>query len=247
MEDSFDQPTRGRDNIEEAGLQSYRLRRGWLNRLKRKLWPPTPCLDIGGRLRETLAALSPEARLLEVGNGGRRLRPNAINLDIGPYAEVDTIGDGTRMPFAHGSFDAAVCQGVLEHIPEPQAVVRNMLDVLRPGGIVYAEVPFIQGFHADPSDFQRYTIKGIDFLFRDFEKLSSGTCVGPSSALAWVLREYMATFFGAGRARAVASHIFGWLTFWIKYGDYLLIRNPEAHRIASAVFFLGRKPELTGT
>jgi len=146
------------------------------------------------------------------------------------------------MPFACDSFDAVICQGVLEHVSEPKIVVDNIFEVLQPGGFVYAEIPFLQGFHADPSDYQRYTIKGIEYLFRDFEKLDSGTCVGPSSALAWMLREYFSLFFGGGKARSFASHIFGWLTFWVKYGDLLLIRNPEAHRIASGLYFVGRKP-----
>ena len=92
------QPTCNNETVQELALQSYRLRRGWFKRLKRRLWPPVPSYNLGGRLEEILGQIPPSARVLEVGNGGRRLRPDVINLDIGPFAEVDTIGDGKKCP-----------------------------------------------------------------------------------------------------------------------------------------------------
>jgi 2-polyprenyl-3-methyl-5-hydroxy-6-metoxy-1,4-benzoquinol methylase len=44
-------------------------------------------------------------------------------------------GDGERLPFADGEFDAVVCMEVLEHVEDAGAVVTEAARVLRPGGV----------------------------------------------------------------------------------------------------------------
>src|SRR5438067_448365 len=43
-------------------------------------------------------------------------------------------GGLTRLPYADGAFDAAVCGWVLEHLPDPGPGLGQLARVLRPGG-----------------------------------------------------------------------------------------------------------------
>lgn len=44
-------------------------------------------------------------------------------------------GSADNLPCADGSMDVAVCTDVLVHVPRPQAVIREIARVLRPGGL----------------------------------------------------------------------------------------------------------------
>ena len=46
--------------------------------------------------------------------------------------------DAARMPFADGAFDYVICSHVLEHVPDPTAVIHELTRVARAG---YIEVP----------------------------------------------------------------------------------------------------------
>lgn len=49
--------------------------------------------------------------------------------------------NGLHLPFADASFDKVICSEVLEHIPDYQGVLREILRVLKPGGDFVASVP----------------------------------------------------------------------------------------------------------
>ncbi len=51
------------------------------------------------------------------------------------------LGDAQELPFADGSFDLVSCQTVLIHLADPTAALREMLRVLKPGGLLLAVEP----------------------------------------------------------------------------------------------------------
>ena len=54
---------------------------------------------------------------------------------------VSLLGDGLRLPFPDGIFDAVVCSEVLEHVPDDAGVVGEIARVLKPGGVAALTVP----------------------------------------------------------------------------------------------------------
>lgn len=225
--------------------------------LKKLYVVPSATLNIGaGRNMRTfcrLLAKTPEPLILNVGSGDRflgggrlaGLGARLVRLDIAPLSLVDVVGDAQRLPFAAGVFDGVVCQAVLEHVPRPWQAVGEMARVLQRGGLLYIEVPFMQGYHPSPRDYFRFTLEGLEELLADFVKVEAGVCVGPASTASWLAREFLAGvlsgFSGNKRLRQAAVFIAGWLTFPIKYLDLLLARRPSAGMIASGIYFIGSK------
>ncbi len=50
-------------------------------------------------------------------------------------------GDGERLPFADGLFDCVICTETLEHVPDDRVVARELVRVLRSGGVLVVSVP----------------------------------------------------------------------------------------------------------
>jgi SAM-dependent methyltransferase len=50
------------------------------------------------------------------------------------------MGDALRLPFRDNSVDIVLSTGLLEHFEDPAPVVREMVRVLRPGGLFYSDV-----------------------------------------------------------------------------------------------------------
>lgn len=189
--------------------------------------------------------------LVDLGSGSRRLADHVLTVDVGPFPEVDVVGDGHRLPFRNDSVARIVCTGVLEHVNFPDRVVAEMVRVLRPGGRAFVAVPFLQGFHpgsGTQQDFQRYTHIGLAQLLAPFRVVEWGISGGPSAALAWILREYLALPFAWSPALyAVAYRVAGLLTSWLRWVDIVLDRFPQARRIACGFYMIGEKPAASAT
>jgi len=52
-----------------------------------------------------------------------------------------SVSDIKRLPFKHNSFDHVVCSEVLEHIPDDQKAISEIIRVLKPGKTLVVSVP----------------------------------------------------------------------------------------------------------
>jgi len=75
--------------------------------------------------------------------------------------------DLREIPVEDSRFDVVVCTQVLEHVPEPAAVLLELRRVLKDGGTLYLTAPLYYPEHEVPYDFFRYTQFGFRKLFED--------------------------------------------------------------------------------
>lgn len=212
---------------------------------------PAKTLSIGSAKRYSeFARRINSGRVLVIGAGrlGQGADPliesglELIESDVYLSPRVDVVCDGHDLPFRDETFDGVVLQAVLEHVLDPPRVISEAHRVLRPGGLIYAESPFLAAVHEGPFDFLRWTELGHRRLFRMFTELERGVVSGPATTLVWALC-YFARSIPRGRSNAslVFDKIATLMFFWLKYFDYVLVSHPGATDGAFGTYFMGRK------
>lgn len=68
------------------------------------------------------------------------------------------VADGTRLPYPEASFDGVFLCWVLEHVPNPAAVLKECFRALKPGGVIYATEVFNESLYVSswPKAIYRY-------------------------------------------------------------------------------------------
>lgn len=179
----------------------------------------------------------------DLGSGLSTYRQPVLLIDGDPHAHLDLVCRLEHLPLRSQSLDGLISVAVLEHVPTPQEHVEEMGRVLKPGGRLLCYVPFLQGYHASPDDFQRWTPSGLRRLFGQFEILRLQVGAGPTSALLWQLQEWLALVLSFGSRRLYRWLLpLTWILSPLKYLDLLLQYHPEAYRAASALVLEARKP-----
>ena len=198
-------------------------------------------------VRNMLELLSPNGRprILVVGGAvkGSGLDPlyahaevELLSFDIYTSALVDLVADAHSIPLKDCCVDGVIVQAVLEHVADPWEVVAEIERVLRPGGIVYADSPFLQPVHEGPYDFFRFSESAHRYLFRNFSWLSSGVVAGSGAQTLWSIEYLVRGLFRSVWAGKIAKCAFCWLRLLD-----LCIPNQYAIDAACGVYFLGRK------
>jgi SAM-dependent methyltransferase len=109
------------------------------------------------------------------------------------------------LPFPDGEFDTILLSDVLEHIPEPAGLWREMARVLRKDGCLIMNVPFLYWLHEQPHDYYRYT----EFALRRFAELSAMKVLkleavgGAPEVIADILAKTLLRIPGLGRSVAI--------------------------------------------
>ena len=124
-----------------------------------------------------------KGKVLDLGAGSAKYKQiikekstKYLAFDMIPGENIDIVGDVLNLPFVNENFDTVISTQVLEHISKPWLMVNEIQRVLKTGGFCILTAPFLIPYHADPHDYFRYTIEGIESLFKDagFEICESG-------------------------------------------------------------------------
>ena len=119
---------------------------------------PLRILDLGAGAGGVAIALSSEPRY----------RTAAVDVVMNPdlvelRGNIEyAVASADTLPFRDGSFDAVLCLETIEHLPRPRPAAREMMRVLKSGGLVMITTParFRWLFKPDP----HYQIRGLALL-----------------------------------------------------------------------------------
>lgn len=160
--------------------------------------------------------------------------------------QADIYYDGHFFPLSDASFDAVLCNQVLEHVFNQENFVAELRRVLRPGGILILTVPFLWPEHEQPNDCLRYTSFGLrnlleqrGFCIEHQEKLTRGggaICALWADRINTLLRCTPLMIRILGRACLITPiSLVGWLLALVAANDselyldnFVICRKPEA-------------------
>lgn len=153
-----------------------------LRKLERELGKKGNLLDVGCALGDCL---------LEAGKLGWK---EAQGIEVADYAYKFAKRRGLRVRkgeldsfhFPNESFDAVTYQDVIEHLKDPLSELKNVYEILKPGGIIFIVTPDISGlwsrllgplwYHYKPGEHLNYfSQKSISFILREsgFKKITT--------------------------------------------------------------------------
>jgi SAM-dependent methyltransferase len=133
--------------------------------------------------------VDPKQRLLDLGCGyggySRALRAagaEVIPVDLfRPEASLLFFirGDALTLPFADDTFPLVFCASLLEHVPHPRLLLKEIKRVLRPGGLAYISFPPFYS-PAGGHQFKPYHLLGERLAIRlsGFKSEGYATCFG---------------------------------------------------------------------
>jgi len=204
---------------------------------------------------ETLARQFEGRLAIDMGAGGRRLVPWIKTVDLIQLPGTDYVCDFShnQTPFESGTVDLVVCTGVLEHVEDDAFLMNEILRMLKPGGTVHIEMPFLHQYHDDPIDCRRLTLPGLKLYLEQygFEVTAHGVHIGPTVTILTLFSFYLDLLFKGKSfiSKAIGNIFFAAFSFlaWpLRYLDYWLIKKPTAHTLAFGVYATAVKKIQSG-
>jgi SAM-dependent methyltransferase len=135
------------------------------------------------------------------------------NIDIIESNKVQTIVMDVCEPVdaeLEGRFDFVLSHWVFEHLAAPWVAARNIVRMLKPGGLSVTVTVFAWRYHPVPEDFWRFTPQALSYIFEPLETLDA----------AFVPRDRRAgtvSLMPNGADRVPVDVYGGWLENWAVY------------------------------
>ncbi len=136
----------------------------FINWITKKLSQP----DIEKLCKE--AATTPEERVLIVHSDDMAYDfyfPNRTKCNVEQVdEEVKIIAEKNyeQIPVDDSSYDAIVCTGLLEHVPEPLKTLTEFNRIIKPGGKVIISASYAFSTHNAPENYFHFSIYGMKYL-----------------------------------------------------------------------------------
>lgn len=199
-------------------------------------------------LADILCQFSEDSFILNIGSGNTRIWPNVKNLDIIDGEGVDIVGSAETIPIKDNTVDLIISQETFEHIQNPELALKECFRILRPGGSIYFQVPFIIGYHPGPTDFVRFTREGVvEFLSRaGFQIKKLEITVGGATGFYRISVEFFAVLF-SGPVRFLYTPLkalFATVLYPIKFLDPWFHLSSQRDRIPGGYYAVAQKPNL---
>ena len=156
-------------------MTTEELRRYWIEDLSWGWSHQSQCVfDFLCRAREAARGRV----LLDAGAGHQRYKPffadamylaqeHQAGVDMKRIQDYHILGDVKRLPVEDGCIDIVLSTVAIEHIRYPVAFFEEAFRILRPGGSLWVQAPFVYNEHEQPYDFQRPTRYGLLRWFED--------------------------------------------------------------------------------
>jgi SAM-dependent methyltransferase len=130
-----------------------------------RLWSYEPYVR-DAWVKARAATLPKGSWVLDVGAGASKYRPYFAHCryetqdfcqyqgNLVKYAEpIKYICDITAIPLPDQSLDVILCTEVIEHVPDPMAVLKEFARLLKPGGRLFLTAPLLSALHMEPYHF----------------------------------------------------------------------------------------------
>lgn len=149
------------------------------------------------------------------------------------YAPIDVVSEANAIPVPDASFDVVICTEVLEHVPEPIAVVRELGRIVAPGGRLILTAPLGSGIHQEPYHFYGgYTPYWYQRFLQEagFGSIAVTANAGTLRHVAQETIRFVRMTRPFGFAAPWYVHL-AWLPFWLVLAPVLALGVPLAARL----------------
>ena len=187
-----------------------------------------------------------KAYKLNLGSGADSVVDNFLNVDYSNLRGVSLRADVHHLPFLGKSIDAVQCMQLIEHVKNPELMIREIYDALKPGGEIFLTAPFMYPYHEAPIDLNRWSEEGLRSLMKEFSSIQVGVLGGPTATLVEAFHGWLSILFSFNSDKLYQAIYLLLLPFLkpLKIIDRVLLNKySSSHRLAAMVYFYGKKRE----